>query len=90
MRWLEFLKDYNINFQYHPGKANIVVVALSRTSYPALNSLLALPRDLYEDFKKLEINMVIRETRSMLHTMEVEPTLIEEILAVQSTNRIWI
>ncbi|KAI5422008.1 hypothetical protein KIW84_045455 [Lathyrus oleraceus] len=29
MRWLEFLKDYDFSFNYHPGKANGVVDALS-------------------------------------------------------------
>jgi len=29
-RWLELLKDHYVSIQYHPGKANIVVNALSR------------------------------------------------------------
>ncbi|KAJ4969678.1 hypothetical protein NE237_002777 [Protea cynaroides] len=29
-RWLELLKDYDCDIQYHPGKLNIVVDALSR------------------------------------------------------------
>jgi hypothetical protein len=30
-RWLELLKDYDLTIQYHPGKANVVTDALSRT-----------------------------------------------------------
>ena len=28
-RWLELLKDYDIDILYHPGKANVVADALS-------------------------------------------------------------
>nr|GFC15471.1 hypothetical protein [Tanacetum cinerariifolium] len=31
-RWLELLKDYDTNIQYHTGKANVVANALSRKS----------------------------------------------------------
>jgi hypothetical protein len=29
-RWLELIKDYDLNIQYHPGKPNVVANALSR------------------------------------------------------------
>jgi hypothetical protein len=29
-RWLELIKDYDLNIQYHPGKVNVVADALSR------------------------------------------------------------
>jgi hypothetical protein len=37
-RWLELIKDYNLQVHYHPGKVNVVAVALSRKSH--CNSLL--------------------------------------------------
>jgi ribonuclease HI len=32
-RWLELIKDYDLEVHYHPGKANAVADALSRKSY---------------------------------------------------------
>ena len=32
-RWLELIKDYNLEVHYHPGKANVVADALSQTSH---------------------------------------------------------
>ena len=29
-RWMKYLKDYDFGLLYHPGKANVVVDALSR------------------------------------------------------------
>jgi hypothetical protein len=37
-RWLELVKDYDMNLQYHPGKANVVADALSWKTY--VNGLL--------------------------------------------------
>ena len=39
-RWVEYMKDYDFELAYHPGKAKVVVDVLSRRSYVA--SLLAL------------------------------------------------
>jgi hypothetical protein len=32
IRWLELIKDYDMEVHYHPGKANVVVEALSQKS----------------------------------------------------------
>jgi hypothetical protein len=31
-RWLKLIKDYDLDIQYHPGKANVVADALCRKS----------------------------------------------------------
>ena len=38
-RWMEFLEDYDFTLHYHPGKANVVVDALSRKSRGELASI---------------------------------------------------
>ena len=32
-RWLELIKDYDLEVHYHPRKVNVVAGALSRKSY---------------------------------------------------------
>ena len=47
-RWMELIKDYDCVIDYHPGKANVVVDALSRKTIQtlrALNSHLSLSDD---------------------------------------------
>jgi len=85
-KWLEFLKDYDVHFQYHPGKANVVADVLSHGPYPALSCLLALSNDLCEEFRKLELNVITPRVKSMLCTLQAQPTLIKEIPVAQVTD----
>ena len=38
-RWLELIKDYNLEVYYHPRKANVVADALSRKSHKLKKNL---------------------------------------------------
>ena len=45
-RWLELIKDYDLNVQYHPGKANVVADALSRKSHVNVANAKDMPPEL--------------------------------------------
>ncbi|KAE8676736.1 Detected protein of unknown function [Hibiscus syriacus] len=38
-RWVEFLKDYDVVIDFHPGKVNVVADTLSRKTFTALRAL---------------------------------------------------
>ena len=46
-RWLELIKDYDLEINYHEGKANMVADALSRKKEHTLGSFRVLPEELY-------------------------------------------
>ena len=50
-RWLELLKDYDLEVHYHPRKANVVADALSRKSYTKEVQVAAMSSGLYAEFE---------------------------------------
>ena len=48
-QWLELLKDYDCDIQYHPGKANVVANALSRKAQTVSLAYLATNPELKQE-----------------------------------------
>jgi hypothetical protein len=71
-RLLELIKDYELEINYHPGKANVVVDALSRKSQ--VNMMVAHPMsyELAKEFDRPSLGF-LNNTQGV--TVELEPTL---------------
>nr|GFD01521.1 RNA-directed DNA polymerase [Tanacetum cinerariifolium] len=56
-RWLELLKDYDTNIQYHPGKANVVADAPSRKSGMIVG--IKVEEEIIRDLEWLDIELYV-------------------------------
>jgi hypothetical protein len=56
--WLEFIKDYDLGINYHPGKANGGADALSRRSHVSQQVVESIPFELCEEFNKLNLRII--------------------------------
>ena len=83
-RWLELIKDYDMKFHYHPGKANVVADALSRKSH--VNTLMTgeIPKELAENLRELCLEIV---PRGYVATLEIQSTLMDRIRKAQKTDK---
>jgi hypothetical protein len=65
-RWLELIKDYELEIHYHPGKANVVADALSRKA--SWHCLTARTSDitLCQEMEKLNLGMIQHGTLNQL------------------------
>jgi hypothetical protein len=75
-RWLELIKDYDLEINYHPGKANVVADALSRRSHVSQLVVDSMSFELCEEFDKLNLR-IIANTEAM--EMKVGSSLLQEI-----------
>ena len=75
-RWLELVKDYDCQINYHPGKANKVADALSRKSMDGtLMAISMLQRPLQDEICRAGIKVVTRR----LAAMTLQSTLLARI-----------
>nr|GEZ27498.1 retrotransposon protein, putative, Ty3-gypsy subclass [Tanacetum cinerariifolium] len=86
--WLELLKDYDTNIQYHPGKANIVADALSWKS--GMIAGIKVEEEIIRDLERLDIELYVRGQHGYWASLRVEPDLISQIKEAQKEDsKIW-
>jgi hypothetical protein len=80
-RWLELIKDYELEIHYRPGKANIVVDALSRKH--RCNHLIVQPHSSCCDPEGPSLRVV---PYGRLNNIALIPAIKEDIIATQRTD----
>ena len=74
-RWLELIKNYDLEILYHPGKANVVADALSRKKQMNIAALITSQRYILEDLRRLDIEVVMGDVEARLASLRLQPDL---------------
>jgi hypothetical protein len=82
-RWLELIKDYELEIHYHLGKGNVVADALSRKSQVNMLAAHSMPYELAKEFDRLNLGF-LNNTQGV--TIELEPTLEQDIRKGQKVD----
>jgi hypothetical protein len=82
-RWLELIKDYDLEVHYHPGKANVVADALSRKNHCNCITVKPMDHSLCHELEKLNIKIV---QQGQLTNITVESTIKDQIISAQRKN----
>jgi hypothetical protein len=76
-RWLELIKDYELEVHYHLGKANVVADALSRKAHYIYLLVVCLTKEEYRTHVLPNLS---------LFNIILMPTLRDEIIAAQKND----
>jgi hypothetical protein len=83
-RWLELIKDYDLEIHYHLGKANVMVDALSRKTFCHCLTLRAPHTTLCQEMERLNLGIIQQGT---LTNLKLESVLLQRIIDSQRTNK---
>jgi hypothetical protein len=83
-RWLELIKDYDLEVHYHPGKANVVADALSCKAHCSCLSVEAFNETLCWEMRKLNLEII---PQGSLNHLPIEATLWDNIFLAQQHNK---
>jgi hypothetical protein len=79
-RWLELIKDYDLEVHYHPGNANVVADALSRKAHCHCLSIETFNDTLCNQMRKLNLEII---PQGSLNLLSIESTLRDRIIMSQ-------
>jgi hypothetical protein len=83
-RWLELIKDYDLEIHYHLGKANVVANALSHKASCHCLTVRTPDTTLCQEMEKLNLGMIQHGTLTQL---KLESILLQRIIDSQRTDK---
>jgi hypothetical protein len=83
-RWLELIKDYDLEIHYHPGKANVVADALSRKASCHCLTVKTPGITLCQETEKLNLGRIQHGTLTQL---KLESVLLQKIIDAQRNEK---
>jgi hypothetical protein len=83
-RWLELIKDYDLEIHYYPGKANVVADALSRKASGHCLTVRTSDTTLCQEMEMLNLGMIQHGT---LTQKKLESVLLQRIIDAQRTDK---
>lgn len=90
-RWLELLKDYDIDILYHPGKANVIADALSRKILENTYGKYVERQEITKDLCKLSslgVSLLESQDERVIVQNVAESSLVVEVKEKQYTDPI--
>jgi hypothetical protein len=82
-RWLELIKDYELEIHYHLGNANVVADALSRKASCHCLTMKTSDITLCQEMEKLNLGMIQHGT---LNHLKLESVLLQRIIDAQRSD----
>jgi hypothetical protein len=82
-RWLELIKDYELEIHYHPGKANVVADVLSRKAFCHCLTIKTSDIMLCQEMEKLNLGMIQHGTSNHL---KLESVIQQRIIDAQRND----
>jgi hypothetical protein len=83
-RWLELIKDYDLEVHYHPRKANVVADALSRMLQCNCVMMDSRIDTLCDELSKMKIEVI---PSGALSHISIEPALQDQIIMAQLSDK---
>ena len=91
-RWLELVKDYDIEILYHIGKANVVADALSRKIVHT-SAMITIQERVQDEMKRAGIDVVVKGGSVQMAQLTIQPTLRKKIIDAQRSyehlSKVW-